>query len=150
MKFKGEYTLPPTSTFASIDPTAVSVQLITEDKTNTPIFDVVLPTTAFAGIGSAGWQLNGNATKWRSRDKTGSPQNGVISVSIFDRSAKSPGRVQLKIRGRDGSYPVELGDDPVQLLVFLGDDTEGGCAETTFTADDCRFVKVQTSLICKR
>jgi DNA-binding beta-propeller fold protein YncE len=133
--------------FADLDPLADGLRVIVEAAGGTPRVDVTLPGGAYAGRGTAGWKLNGSGTRWSFVDRTGAPANGIDKVKITDRSKRLPSLVALAVSGRNGTYPVVAGDEPVAVRLVL--DATGRCAVTAFTPDDCRFNGAGNTLACR-
>jgi hypothetical protein len=92
--------------------------------------------------------LNGSATKWKFVDKTGAPANGLRSVIVQDRSTKATDLVAVKVKGKNGTYPVVAGDEPLSVALELQGSTL--CAVLPFAADDCGFNAVGDKLSCVR
>jgi len=150
LAFSGEFALPSPMGFGDIVPVDAGLRLRVETAARLSPLDLALPGGTFAGSGTAGWTINASGSRWLYRDKTPTPRNGIVKVLLVDRSAQSPGHVAIKIKGKDGTYPLSPGDDPVQMVVVWGDSANGECAETAFLPADCAFRSIAKSLQCRR
>ena len=149
ISFSAEFDLPGGFSFASLDPTTVPVRLRLEGATGTALAQIELAASSFAGSGTRGWTTNSKGNKWAFKDKTGTPANGILTALLQDRASSAPGRVRIKLKGRDGNYPINPSDAFVKLIVLFGDGSIGECAETAFTAEDCKFTGLGTRFGCK-
>lgn len=78
---------------------------------------------------------------------------GIVKMTINDASRRSKARVKVAVTGRDGSYPVQLGDEPLRATIVFGGPvaSEAGlCGEALFGPEDCAFNRSMTSLSCRR
>ena len=149
---KGEFVLPATTSFAAFDPIADGAQLVLTDSSGAVKTAIAVPGGADGGKGTAGWKLNGAGNKWVFTDRTGSPANGLFKLIVRNRSNKAPNRVQVIAKGKNGSYPIASGDEPLGAAVILGDSAagiSGRCGEAAFGAADCAFNGSGTKLTCK-
>jgi len=91
---------------------------------------------------------------WQYLDRTTSRIEGVSDVKANDRSKNAlGGSVKVSTRGSKGTYPVLVGDEPVEAILVLGnqaDATAGRCGETAYVAGSCKFNGPSTTLVCKR
>jgi hypothetical protein len=56
------------------------------------------------------------------------------------------------VRGRNGTYPIVAGDEPLNATVVLGNQASadaGDCGETVFIAGDCFYTPSNIKLICR-
>jgi cysteine-rich repeat protein len=153
LKLSGVFRLPIGDSFAELNPLANGARLVLLDHTDTPKVDVTLASGAYGGTGTRGWTVNSRHTKWTFTDKTTSPASGITSWTIADRSTKAPRQLQVIITGKDGTYPVVSGDEPVNAIVVLGNQTDalsGYCGESAFVVGDCRFYRKGKTLTCKK
>jgi hypothetical protein len=135
--------------FGDLDPVVDPPRLVLSDgDLNAAMIDETLKGGTYAGGGTAGWTSNGKGTKWTYRDKSGTPTNGIINARIDDRSHKAPGRIRIKIKGRNGNY-TGPGLDYVNVSLISGDPALGQCAETAFTAPDCKSTGNDTRFGCR-
>jgi len=159
MLFSGEFALPPGSSFADVDPLTKPVRLGMTNSVGEHFMLVILPTTSFAGAGSAGWTINGAGTRFSFRDKTSAPPFGIVAVRIEDRSRKSPGQIRFKLKTRKADYatlPI-LGAPyfitpqlPLQAAISVGDVLDSECGETAFTGSECVANELKESISCVR
>jgi len=90
---------------------------------------------------------------WTYRDTTGSPLNGITRLRIADDSRTQARRITVKVTGRNGVYPVVAGDQPLEAILVLGDQTDavaGACGESAFAAADCAFNRKATNVSCEQ
>jgi hypothetical protein len=88
--------------------------------------------------------------RWLFRDRTATPANGIVRVTLDDRSQQSPGTARLKITGQKGDYPLHPSDAFVNFTIVLDDGAAGECVETDFTAADCRKGGLGSRVTCTR
>ena len=149
MSLSGELLLPAGLTFSGLDPSTVPLRLRVQTDTHV-LFDAAIPTGVFAGGGTAGWTLNPSGSTWSFRDKTGAPVQGIVGASLQDRSGEMPGQVRLKIKAKNGVYPLHPADLFANVTVFFGDGDAGECVETAFIDEDCSFGALDTRLGCRK
>jgi len=132
------------STFAEVDPSITGVRLVLRDVGGAAIADVVVP-------GGAGWSVGNNRRRYKFSDGNDpAANNGIARILIIDREAKAPRQVRVVVRGRDGSYAIAPGTEPVSVSIAVGDPVRGQCGEATFDPVDCSFDGGQTTLHCRR
>jgi len=149
---KGSFALPGSTSFANLDPSAGGMRVVMRSASGVLSFDTSVVPGLFAGKGTAGWKLNASGNTWKFIDKTGSPANGLVKAVIKDLDRKSPNRVKVIVKGRNGVYPFVSGDEPPRISVGLGGAAAaaaGECTETDFVAPDCRFSTKGDKLVCK-
>ncbi len=143
--FKGEFVLPGSTSFASLSPGTKGARIVLDAAGGTNRLDVLLPS-------GASWSVKGAGTKWQYKDKLGSA-SGIIKMQIKDRSKKAANQVMVKVVGKKSTYPVVAGDEPLQVVVVLGDSSSaaaGECGETAFTLADCKWNGKANKLLCKQ
>jgi cysteine-rich repeat protein len=148
-QFSGEFKLPASAAFGGIDPLSQPVRLRVEAYSGDPILDASLPTTTFAGAGTAGWKPNRKGTRWLFKDRSSSPADGIVRLRLDDRSKHSPRQVRVIVRGKNGTYSVPFGVEPIRVFAVVGDAAQGMCGETVFTQAECQFLKGHASLLCE-
>ena len=153
LRLRGEFWLPPEATFADLDPRTNGARLLTTTTWGGTALDEMLPPGELSGRrGSRGWSLNGGRNRWKYRDKSSTPVNGIRKVFIDDRSRLSPGLVRIVISGKRGTYQVGIADSPVNATFVLGGQpaSEAGlCGETAFAAERCRFNRNGQTIGCR-
>jgi hypothetical protein len=145
LTFKGELQLPGSTSFGSLDPGGEGARLLLAATDGTVRSDDTLPA-------GAAWSTNGAGNRWSYKDKAGAV-NGIIKMQIKDRSKKGPNQIQVIVKGKNGTYPIVAGDEPVQATVVFGDVSAGvasECGETAFSAADCKFNGAASKLSCKQ
>lgn len=150
----GSFTLPSTTRFGDLDPSARGARLVLTTMQGDAVVDVTLPAGAYPGGIARGWTANGAATVWQYRDKTAAPISGILSLKIIDASHNAlGGRLKVLLKGKNATYPVTAGNEPVTATVLLGDESDaaaGRCGESAYGASDCAFNSPQTKLLCRR
>jgi len=146
----GEFIRPTNLAFSLLNPLAIPARVVVKRGDGTTIVDVTLPTTEFAGRGTAGWKISGSSSrKWTFTDKSDAINNGIIRVMFQDRNKKQPQRIKVKVIGKKGNYPVDRSDFPLKAAVVVGEPTLGDCTETNFVAGDCSARALNTTLTCQ-
>lgn len=147
VKLKAEFTLGAGIAFADLDPSADGLSVLVRRFDGRPLVSLTLPAGAFDG--TRGWAASKSGTSWRYKDK-GAPAaaNGVDSVSLKDRSSKTPGRVAIKLRGREGDYDVGPTDVPLKVAIVAGN-AASACAEHEFDRPDCKVSGSGDGMRCR-
>ena len=154
MLVRGQFRLPSGASFGNVDPRNDGARIVVLSDSGRVIVDETVPTGSFTGDKSSrGWKVNGTGRVWRYIDKTLARVNGIMKIVLKDLSNKSnPKLVQIKLKGKRGHYPVQTGDEPVQAIFVLGDQTAsfiGLCGETNFTSGDCAYNPRGRAMACK-
>lgn len=106
----------------------------------------------FAAGTRRGWKRS--ARSWTFLDRVATPVNGITKLVVTDRSRPSTRRqVKVVVTSKNGSYPVDADDPPIQAIVVLGsvaDAAAGICGESAYAASDCAFSRTGDRLTCKR
>jgi len=153
LSLSGSFVLGIGDSFSEIDPLTDGVRVVLKRQDGTTVLDAVLAANAYGGAGTRGWRLNGAQTSWKFTDRTGAPASGITSMKITDQSGRAPRQVQVQVKGKNGTYAVVEGDEPLNALVRLGDqgaDPAGYCGEAAFTAGQCTFNGSGTTLKCEQ
>ncbi len=113
--------------------------------------DAVMTRFVPPGISEPGW--SGVAPTWKFFDRDGVLAGGINKVVLKDRSSRTPGLFQFRLRGKGDDFLVAT--DNLELVVVLGGQTElgaGQCGSLSFnpggTPDPACEVK-GTSLQCR-
>jgi hypothetical protein len=147
MAITGKFALGQGATFSGLAPDIDGARVVIESSDRRALVDVTLGGGAFDG--SSGWKKNRQGTRWVFLDKRQpAVNNGIAKLALRDRGREAPGRVAVRVRGRNGHYPAGFGDGPIQAIVVVGDGAAGECGETSFESDDCRFNRSGTTLRC--
>ena len=102
---------------------------------------------ADVSIGPGASWSNKSGKKWLYRgDGT---VDGIQRMLMIDRSKKTPNQVKIRVLGKNGSYPVSAGEEPVKAIVVSGNGQAGECGETAFGADQYKFNGKGNTLKCK-
>jgi cysteine-rich repeat protein/probable HAF family extracellular repeat protein len=153
LKLQATFTLPPSAAFGDLDPLTTGARLRIRSRFGANILDVALPAGANGGPGSRGWSANANETRWTYLDATDAPLGGILKVTIDDLSQQAPGRVRVKVTGKDFTYPAVSGDEPLDAVVLIGGQLAavlGWCGESDYVDGDCAFNGSGTTLKCKK
>jgi hypothetical protein len=148
LALKGEMVLPaPIS--PPLDLVANGARVLIDD--NGSILDVTLPSGAYDRATGVGWKVDRKVppTRWTWVDRSAVPPGGIVSMIVRDASARMPGLVTVRARGRKGSYPVAPGGEPGTVLVVLDPGTGAQCGEATFPAGACTFDRRGRRLTCR-
>jgi hypothetical protein len=142
MAVRGEFDLPPATSFGTLDPSAEGARIVVEGANGAVLSDIRLP----AGIKQAGsvkgWKIDPRGNKFRYVDQSTERVGGIVKLIAKDMSKKIPRRVRIAVKGRDGNYPVAPENAPVRVVVVLGNSDaskQGACGETAFASDACRL-----------
>jgi DNA-binding beta-propeller fold protein YncE len=141
---KGEFVVATTS--PAIDPVAHGLSFMVIDRASSA---VLLSRTLPAGFASPGWV--GFAPKWSFRDRDHvTSADGIDKALLRDRSSRTPGLMQFRLKGRDANF--QLGTTDLELVVILGGAAEGSvgqCGRVAFTgAPGCTLSSSGNSLRC--
>jgi len=150
MKMFGEFVLPANLTFATLNPLAQPIGIRIDRVAQPPVMEASLPTTAFAGNGTAGWTVNSRGTVWKFKDRRLHVDSGIDAVVMSDRSNSAPGRVRIKVKSKNRLYTIRESDLPLNATVVLGDGSAGQCSATAFVAADCAINSAGSSLRCRQ
>lgn len=153
LRLSAAFDLPSASSFSALNPIAHGARVVMLNQAGEVELDQVLPGGAYIGSGSRGWKANMKGTVWQYLDRTTSPLSGITTLKVTDKNKTSPGRVTASLTGKKAMYPVISGDQPLQLVVVLGNQTDaitGYCGESAFTPTSCGFNGTQNSLVCRQ
>jgi hypothetical protein len=145
---KGSFHLVAPATFGDLDPLTDLTRVEGIDAHGGRIIEAALEAGAFGGRGTAGWRVNGAGTVWKYRDKRDVP-GPITAMALKDKSKKEPGLVLLKVSGKNATYFVDEGDEPVDVSLAFGDPADGLCTYTSYQAADCRFTALGSTLRCR-
>jgi len=142
MAVRGEFDLPPATSFNSLDPSVDGARIVIEGFNGTVLADINLPAGAKQPGSVRGWKVGARGNKLRYVDLSKERIGGIVKLVAKDMSRKIPRRVRVAVKGRDGTYPVVPELAPVRVIVVLGNSDaskQGACGETAFKADGCRL-----------
>lgn len=143
---KGAVTLPvPIS--PPLNPTANGVRLRIEDSLGARVFDALIPGGTYDGINRFGWKSSPSGTKWIY--KNGYGVQGITAVKLENKgSGDTPGLVRFSAKGKNGSYPLNVGQMPLRLTIAFSE-TEGQCGDTSLLAQSCTVSTDTSKVSCK-
>jgi hypothetical protein len=151
LDFRGDVLLPaPIS--PPLDPVSTGVRLRIDGDAS--ILDVTVPPGAYTKAAGVGWKVDRKVppTRWTWVDRSATPPGGIVRVVVRDRSARVPGLVRFRMRGKGGAYPVSPGGEPGTALLVLDTPTAEQCAEASFPGapgPSCAFDARARRLVCK-
>jgi cysteine-rich repeat protein len=135
LSWRGELLLPyPFS--PPLNPSANGVRLLLAQGTST-LLDAMIPGGPLSGSPAVGWRVGGNGTKWIYYDKNPTPANGIAKV-VIQNVVSTPGRVRVRVRGKNASLPAGVNNPPLGAVVVLDppEATTGQCGEAVLA---CTF-----------
>ena len=139
--------------FSNLDPGREGARIRIDTELGRIPLDVTLATGTYGGSGTRGWTRSARGTRWTFLDTSGVSNNGIFKMQIVDRSATEPRRVHVLVQGKNGSYPIVPGDEPLTTTVVLGGNAAmvaGECGRCEFTRNECAFDTASDRLTCKR
>jgi hypothetical protein len=142
MAVRGEFDLPPATSFGSLDPSVDGARIVVESANGGVLADIALPAGVKQAGSVKGWKIDPRGTRFRYVDQSSERVGGIVKVIAKDMGKKIPRRVRVTVKGRDGNYPVAPENSPVRVVVILGNSDaskQGACGETAFTSDGCRL-----------
>lgn len=125
LAFTGFFTLPDGTAIGDVNPQTHGLRFVLADADGT-VTDALLPAGSFDELSQAGWKINGRGNRWTYKNKT-APPAGIAQAIFQDLSARSPGLVKLKLKGKAGSYGA---DESAVAFLLLPDAHE--CVEARF------------------
>jgi len=140
LSLRAEFAIP--SAFGTLDPAATGMSLLVENAAGDDMLALTIPPGAH-WIGRRG--------RWLYRDRAGSV-GGVRKLVIADDTRGGVPGVDVRVSGRNGSYPFAFADLPLAVTILLGDATAGqagSCGRRSFDAGSCRSTRGGTRLICR-
>jgi cysteine-rich repeat protein len=149
LTFRGKAILPVPFD-PVLNPLANGVRLLI-NHTAGSVLDITIPGGAYVDPPAVGWKVNRRGTSWRYLNRSTTLLGGIFQVVIRDRSATTPGLVQVVARGKAGAYPVPLNGLPVTARVVLHPPT-AQCATASFPgspAATCAFNASLRTLRCR-
>jgi hypothetical protein len=128
LSWKGELVLPhPFS--PALDPSTNGIRLLLAQGTSA-VLDVTLAGGLRAGSPPVGWKVSGNGAKWSYVNASPTPAGG-IAKALVQHVASTPGRLKVRIKGRNASLAVAPADPSLTAVVVLDPPvaTTGQCGE---------------------
>jgi hypothetical protein len=148
----GAFILPASARFSDLNPQAHGARVVLRNRFGVSELDVTLPGGVFNGAGTRGWKLTNVGKTWTYTDSTSSPIGAIVTVNLYDRNTQIPNRVEIRVVGDDGTYPVMAGDEPVDGILAIGGPVQaaaGLCGETAFLPADCFYNLSGNQLTCR-
>lgn len=153
MRLSASFDLPPSTSFAALDPLSRGVHVRLLDATGLAIAESDLVGVPYRGRNSFGWRRSANGSSWQYLDTLTTQLVDIESLKLSDRSKTAPGRVRIDVVAKHAIYPVVPGREPVNAIVTLGDLTDaaaGRCTESAFGPGDCAYDRSGTTLSCRK
>ena len=115
-----------------IDPVAKGLRVLVNDNAGGTVLDVTVPNGVYNLVTKTGWKVNGAGTAWTWRGP-GTGTNG-IRRAVLRAIPSVPGRYKVAVKGRLGSYPVNVANLPLVATVVIDAPlaTTGQCGEAKF------------------
>ncbi len=145
------FELASSDSFTVLSPAAHGARLIVQNGAGATRLDVTLAAGLYAGNGTRGWKENHKHTAWTFKDTTRSPAVGITSLKITNLDRKAARQVSVSLKGKKSTYPVIAGDEPLHVVVVLGNQADGAagyCGESAFRTGDCAFNRKGDGLVC--
>ena len=140
LSLRAEFAIP--SAFGTLDPAATGTSLLVENAAGDDMLALTFPP---------GTPWIGRRGRWLYRDRAGSV-GGVRKLVIADDTRGGVPGVDVRVSGRNGSYPFAFADLPLAVTILLGDATAGqagSCGRRSFDAGSCRSTRGGTRLVCR-
>jgi len=140
LSLRAEFAIP--SAFGTLDPAATGMSLLVENAAGDDMLALTFPPGAH-WIGRRG--------RWLYRDRAGSV-GGIRKLVIADDTRGGVPGVDVRVSGRNGSYPLAFAELPLAVTILLGDATAGqagSCGRRSFDAGSCRSTRGGTRLVCR-
>jgi len=154
LKLTASFALPDGRSFADLRPHMRGVRVVLEGAGGARRLDVTLTAGAYGAATRHGWKPGGAGTAWTYLDRRAAPANGIVKLTLTDRSrASAPRQAKVVVTGRNGAYSVTPADLPLQARLTLGDAADaaaGLCAESSYGATSCAFNRAGSQLVCTR
>jgi hypothetical protein len=95
-----------------------------------------------AGAAVPGW--SGSGPRWKFLDRDGGLASGITKVLVTDRSRRTPGLFQFRVRGKEADFQLDTTN--LELIVILGGNVQGAGGQCARLEPTC--VTVGTSMKC--
>jgi len=141
LTISGDATLSP-----AIDPIANGVTFQVQNLNGEALYGRSVP-------GGTGWTVNSAGTRWTFNDRKGLLTGSPITVTISDRSSRTPGLYKVKIRATKGAYQVASAALPVRVVLTFGP-VSGQCSTRAFspsggTPPACTLSRTGSTVSCR-
>jgi hypothetical protein len=119
MRLKGAFTMGSSTPVLAPDVHGIQVRVV--DRNKNIVVDEHIPGGPFNG--SNGWRTVGLPPfKWIYLDKNKPAlRNGIVKVTVIDRSRITPGLVRVLVKGKNGNYQLVPGQEPLRVTAELND-----------------------------
>lgn len=133
------------------DPIARGIGFVVETSSGERRVDLLVPGGAWDRTTRVGWKPLRSRAGWRYTDRRADPLGGIQSVVIHDLSSSEPGTIEVRVKGRRGSYPVTPADLPLTAIVSVDPPTAetGQCARAAFDGTAGRCSRTGTRVVCR-
>lgn len=153
LSIKASWILSPL--MPALNPLAEGVRFAIFDNNGSLLWQRVINGGVATSRSDPGWtlSLNGHTATYRDPDQL----LGDIVRATVTSSARTPGLLTVKIKGRGGNFQVPSGADPIRLVVVPGNQSRGlsgQCASIAFNPATgirprCNGSATGTSLVCR-
>jgi hypothetical protein len=123
-----------TLTTPPLNPVANGVRVMIVDNLGTVVLDSTVSGGAYDAISKIGWKVNGSQTSFTYKNPGNHP-DGITTVGV-KMITKTPNMVKVKVKAKNGTYPVNTANLPLHATVVLDPPTAatGECIEATWPA----------------
>ena len=153
LTFTGAFVLPASADFGDLNPQAYGARVVLRNRFGVAELDVTLPGGIYNGANTRGWKLTNQGKTWTYTDSTATPIGAITTVNLYDRNTQLPNRVEIRVVGDDGTYPVVSGDEPIDGILTIGGPAQaaaGLCGETAFVPAECFYNLSGNQLTCRQ
>ena len=153
LSISASFDLPIGTNFSDLNLAATGARLVVTDQPGGVVLDALIPAGFPASASSRGWVSSAGRGVWKYFDRSSAPVGGIERVVIADRSRAGRPRLRVSAVGRNGTYQVSPGAEPLGLTIVVGAAVEaemGLCTEALFEATQCTFGRSETTLTCRR
>ena len=153
LTWTGAFVLPASARFSDLNPQANGARVVLRNRFAVSELDVTLPGGVYGGAGTRGWKLTNLGKTWTYTDTTSNPIGDIVTVNLYDKNTQLPNRVEIRVVGDDGTYPVVAGDEPIDGVLTIGGPAQaaaGLCGETAFVPADCFYNLSGNQLTCRQ
>jgi len=152
LKLSGEAVISDTEA-VELNPVERGVLIKMVARQGRHLLDTEIPSGAYDKTSRSGWKYRAGSTKAKYLNKAGVDGLNLVSLKWGDR--RVPGKVKIKVKGKDGDFSLDAAEIPVFARVTL-DATSAAtdkCTETDFGIESgspyCALNTALSRLRCK-
>ncbi len=133
-----------------LNPAANGLRLLVDHGGGGNWVDISVPGGDYSSTTRSGW-TTASGGRWKYFDRSRAAGSLLQKLSVRDRSGRTPGEVEVALKGRVPGVVLENADLPLTLTVVLEPPVSplGQCAATTFDPEACSLSRSATSLQCR-